>query len=137
MDLRPGKFILYFGIFCLTISFVLIYVMFFVLKEKENGGLLSVILMFIGFFSIGLYLTLHYYKYRIIINEKSMIINNEFGSKKEIYWNQIEKVNYNKTFNMIIIYVNKKKKWISPIYSHLIDFIPSDKYSESLKQLIK
>lgn len=66
-----------------------------------------------------------------------MIINNEFGSKKEIYWNQIEKVNYNKTFNMIIIYANKKKKWISPIYSHIIDFIPSDKYSENLKQLIK
>ena len=66
-----------------------------------------------------------------------MIISNEFGSKKEIYWNQIEKVNYNKTFNMIIIYANKKKKWISPIYSRIIDFIPSDKYSENLKQLIK
>ena len=113
MDLKPGKFILFFGIFSLTISFVLIYVMFFVLKEKENGGLLSVILMFIGFFSIGLYLTLHYYKYRIIISEKSMIVKNEFGSKKEIYWNQIEKVNYNKTFNMIIIYAKKKKKWIN------------------------
>jgi len=72
--------------------------MFFVLKEKENDGLLSVVLIFIGFFSIGLYLTLHYYKYRITANDKSMIINNEFGSKKEIYWNQIQKVNYNKTF---------------------------------------
>jgi len=137
MDLKPGKFILFFGIFSLSISFVLIYVMIFVLKEKESGGLLSVILMFIGFFSIGLYLTLHYYKYRIIINEKSMIVKNEFGSKKEIYWNQIEKVNYNKTFNMIVIYAKNKKKWISPIYSHIIDFIPSDKYSKNLKQLIK
>jgi len=137
MDLKPGKFILYFGIFSLSISLVLIYVMFFVLKEKGNGGLLSVILMFIGFFSIGLYLTLHYYKYRVIINDKSLTINNELGSKKEIYWNQIQKVNYNKTFNMIIIYANKKKTWVSPIYSHLIDFIPADKYSESLKQLIK
>ncbi len=137
MDLRPGKFILFFGIFSLVISLVLIYVMFFVLKEKGNGELLSVILMFIGFFSIGLYLTLHYYKYRVIINDKSLIINNEFGSKKEIHWNQIQKVNYNKTFNMIIIYADKKKTWISPIYSNLIDFIPSDKYSENLKKLIK
>lgn len=135
MDIKPAKFILFFGIFSLTISSVLIYVMLFVLKENE--GLLSVFLMFIGFFSCGLYLTLHYYKYRIIINEKSMIINNEFGSKKEIYWNEIQKVNYNKTFKMIIVYKDKKKTWISPIYSHFIDFIPSDKYSENLKQLIE
>jgi len=137
MDLRPGKFILFFGIFSLTISFVLIYVMFFVLKEKENGGLLSVILMFVGFFSIGLYLTLHYYKYRIIINDKSMIINNEFGSKKVIYWNQIQKLSYNETLKMFIIYANKKKTWISLIYSRIIDFIPPEKYSENLKKLIK
>ena len=116
MDLKPGKFILFFGLFCFTISLLLIYVLFFVLKEYENGGLLSVLLMFFGFFLIGLYLTLHYYKYRIIIGDKSMIIKNEIGTKKEIYWTDIDKVDYNKTFNMIVVLSNKKKKWISPIY---------------------
>lgn len=137
MDLKPGKFILFFGLFCFAISLLLIYVLFFVLKEYENGGLLSVLLMFFGFFSIGLYLTLHYYRYRIIIGEKSMIIKNEIGKKKEIYWTDIDKVDYNKTFNMIVVLRNKKKNWISPIYGHFIDFIDPEKYSEKLKQIIK
>ncbi len=136
MDLRPGKLILFFGLFCFVISLLLIYVLFFVLEKYENGGLLSVLLMLIGFFSIGLYLTLHYYKYRIIIGDKSMIIKNEIGAKKEIYWNDIDKVDYNKTFNMIVIWSKKKKKWISPIYGHFIGFITPEKYTEKLKRMI-
>ncbi|WP_396601633.1 hypothetical protein [Algibacter sp. R77976] len=136
MNLKPGKLILFFGLFCFAISLLLIYVLFFVLEEYENGGLLSVLLMLIGFFLIGLYLTLHYYKYRIIIGEKSMIIKNEIGAKKEIYWTDIDKVDYNKTFNMIVVWSNKKKKWISPIYGHFIDFIAPEKYTEKLKRII-
>ncbi|WP_242203169.1 hypothetical protein [Aestuariivivens insulae] len=136
MDLKPGKLILYFGLFCFAISLILIYVLFFVLKEYENGGLLSVLAMFIGFSSIGFYLTLHYLKYRIVIGDKSMTIKNEIGQKKEIYWNDIEKVDYNKTFNMIVIRSNQKKKWISPIYGHFIDFIEPEKYTENLKKII-
>ncbi|MCL8009370.1 hypothetical protein M8845_18240 [Gelidibacter japonicus] len=137
MDLKPGKLILFFGLFCFAISLVLVYVLFFVLEEYENGGLLSILLMLIGFFSIGLYLTLHYYKYRIIIGDKSMIIKNEIGTKKEIYWTDIDKVDYNKTFNMIVVLSNKKKNWISPIYGQIVDFIDPKKYSENLKKLIK
>ncbi|TBN06886.1 hypothetical protein EYD45_03110 [Hyunsoonleella flava] len=136
MDLKPGKLILYFGLFCFAISLLLIYVLFFVLKEYENGGLLSVLGMLIGFSLIGLYLTLHYFKYRIIIGDKSMTINNEIGQKEEIYWNDIEKVDYNKTFNIIVIWSNQKKKWISPIYGHFIDFIEPEKYTEKLKRII-
>ena len=136
MDLKPGKLILYFGLFCFAISLLLIYVLFFVLKEYENGGLLSVLAMIIGFSSIGLYLTLHYFKYRIIIGDKSMTIKNEIGQIKEIYWIDIEKVDYNKTFNMIIVYSNQKKKWISPIYGHFIDFIEPEKHTEKLKSII-
>ncbi|MFI1770213.1 hypothetical protein [Thalassobellus citreus] len=137
MDLKPGKLILFFGLLCFAISLLLIYVLFFVLKEYENDGLLSVLLMFIGFFSIGLYLTLHYYKYKIIIGDKSMIIKNEIGTKKEIYWTDIDKVDYNKSFNMIVVLSNKEKKWISPFYGHFIDFVDSEKYSENLKKMIK
>lgn len=136
MDLKPGKLILFFGFICFAISLLLSYVLFFVLKEYENGGLLSVLLMLIGFLSIGLYLTLHYYKYRIIIGDKSMIIKNEIGAQKEIYWTEIDKVDYNKTFNMIVVWSNKKKNWISPIYGHFIDFIEPEKYTEKLKRMI-
>ncbi|EDP70776.1 hypothetical protein FBALC1_08453 [Flavobacteriales bacterium ALC-1] len=136
MDLKPGKLILYFGLFCFAICLLLIYVLFFVLKEPENGGLLSILLMLIGFFSIGLYLTLHYYRYKIIIGDKSMTIKNEIGVKKEIYWTDIEKVDYNKTFNMIVVWSNKKKKWISPIYGHFVDFIAPEKYTDNLKEMI-
>jgi len=134
MELRPRKIILFIGILCLAISIILIYVLLFVLKEYKNGGLLSVALMLIGFLSIGLYLTLHYYNYRIKINKKSININNELGTKKEIYWTDIDKVDYNKTFNMFILFSNKKKTWINPIYGQFIDFIPLKKYSEKLKK---
>lgn len=63
-----------------------------------------------------------------------MIIKNEIGGKKEIYWTDIEKVDYHKTFNMIVVWSNKKKKWISPMYAHFINFIPPEKYTEKLKQ---
>ena len=137
MDLKPGKLILIFGLFSFAVSLLLTYVLFFGLKENKNGGHLSVFFMLIGFFSIGLYLTLHYYRYRIIIGENSMIIRNELGIKKEIYWTDIEKVDYNKSLNMIVVLSNNKKKWISPIYGRMIDFIDPKKYSENIKQLIK
>jgi len=137
MELKPRKFILFFGLLCLATSLLLIYVLLFVLKEYKNGGLLSVVLMLIGFLSIGLYLILHYYKYKIIISDKSMTINNEIGTKKEIYWADIDKVGYNKFFNILVVFRNKKKIWISPIYAHFIDFITEDKYSDKLKKIIK
>ncbi len=65
-----------------------------------------------------------------------MIIKNEIGIKKEIYWTDIDKVDYNKTFNMIVIWSKEKKKWISPIYGHFIGFITPEKYTEKLKRMI-
>ncbi|MGH1387278.1 hypothetical protein [Kordia sp.] len=127
MHLKPGKFILFIGLFCFAISLVLLYVMFFVIKDNQYYGFLSVILMFLGFLGFAMYFLLHYFRYSIQINETFMVICTEFGKKKEVHLKDINHVYYHKRFNMIVIVRNKKKIWISPIYGQFTDFIPAEK----------
>ena len=137
MELRIGKPILFVGLFSIVLALIIIFALLFTTKDIEFGVYIIVTVLFLIFFGIGMYLTLHYVNYRIEIDEKSMIIQNELGRKKEIFWNNIDQVTFNKSFKMIVISSNKKKTWVSPIYSQIFNFIPKDTYSEKLKKIIQ
>ncbi|WP_026713805.1 hypothetical protein [Flavobacterium daejeonense] len=136
MEIKPGTFTFYVGILSLVVSLLLIYVLISGWQIDEKGEFFSVLGMFIFFFFCSIYLLTHHYNYRILIHEKYMIITNERKKRKEIYWNEIEKVGYNKSFNMFIIFSNGKKTRISSIYPHFLNFIDKSKFSPKLKEVL-
>lgn len=136
MKIKPGAFTLYVGILCLIVSLLLILVLISGWQIDEKGEFYSVFGMFIFFFFASIYLLIHHYNYRILILDKYMIITDERKKRKEIYWDEIEKVDYNKSFNMFIIFRNGKKTRISSIYPHFLNYIDKSKFSPKLKEVL-
>lgn len=133
MKIRPPKLILYIGFFSLFIATLLLYTLLTNYQIDDNGELISVISMFLFFFLAGSYLLLHFYNYQISITPTLLTITTEFKKQKKVYFDQIEKVGYNNSLKIFIIYHPGKKVRISSIYPYFLNQIEESKYSEKLK----
>lgn len=105
-----------------------------VVDHNDGSGRTAVVLMILGFGLTAIYLLLHYYRYRIIIDHDQLVIHNELGRTKTIAQEDIRSVDHQKTFNMIVVY-NRwgNKVRISPMYSRFLELIPEEKWTEKLK----
>jgi len=137
MEIRAGKFILFFGLFCVAIGIGILALFLSLKQDNSDPSVIYGVLLLCSFFlGLAVYFLLHYYKYRIILSEKSMVIQNELGRRKEVFWKDVDQVTYHKTFTMFIIISRKGKTWISPLYWHFLDLIPEEKFSASLKKYL-
>ena len=135
MEIRAGKFILFFGLFCIAVAIGILAIFLSVKKEDSDPSAIYGVLLLCSFFlGFAVYFLLHYYKHRIILSEKSMVIHNELGRLKEIFWDDIDQVTFHKGFKMFIISSRKGKTWLSPVHFHFLNMIPEEKLSASLKE---
>ncbi|KAB8153614.1 hypothetical protein EZY14_010305 [Kordia sp. TARA_039_SRF] len=137
MEIRAGKFILFLGLFCLVASIGILSLFLSLREEGEEASVFfGVLLLCSFFFGFAVYFLLHYYNHRIILTEKSMVIQNELRRRKEIFLNDISQVTFSKIFQMFIIISKKGKTRISSVHWHFLNVIPEEKFSESLKKYL-
>ena len=133
MELRSGKLVLIVGFVAAIAAILLAYVLISVLEDNDSGSRTVVTLMMLGFGGFAAYFLLHYYRYRILINDYEIIIQNEFGKHKTILQEDIVAVDYQRTFNMILIKTRWGQKFkISNIYLRMLELIPEEKFTERL-----
>jgi hypothetical protein len=135
MEIRAGKFILYFGLFCIAVPIGIFVLYFTTKKEDTDPDVIYAVLLFCSLFlAFAAYFLLHYYNHRIILSKKSMVIQNELGRRKEIFWDDIDQVTFHKGFKMFVISSRKGKTWLSPVHYHFLNMVPDEKISASLKE---
>jgi hypothetical protein len=104
MEFRAGKFFLFFGLFCVLISLGILSLFTFIEEEATIAVILGVLFISGFLLALGVFFLLHYYNYSIILTEKSMMVQNELGRRKEIFWKDIDQVTFNKTMYMHVHY---------------------------------
>jgi hypothetical protein len=107
--LKDDKFKLVIGIVSILCSIGLLVVLITQFSIDDTGELVSVIVMFSLFSIGGIYICVHYFNYKVIISDSSLVVINIMRNKTIVKWGDIRLIDLNKYHSEFIIYTNKAK----------------------------
>jgi hypothetical protein len=145
---ESGKMILRINKAFAVIGYIVVLAAIFIIiiaclgTVKSQSDLLIVICLTAFFALLGIILILYSHNFKVEVNEEKIIGFGMFGKSKEIKWNDIKKLKFNKTsMELIVISDTAKIK----IYPHLIGFpnlvnlikqkLDASMYQEVLQQI--